>query len=109
VTGYFLACVAAVVLPFLAERYYFRKPFGVFTALFRLFVWQVFILALANAIMFVLLAPDAAGWLHRLGAIVQTVTVLSAGIIPLMSATTAVIALFILAFGWFTKHKAKAQ
>jgi uncharacterized protein involved in cysteine biosynthesis len=109
VTGYFLACVAAVVLPFLAERYYFRKPFGVFTALFRLFIWQVFTLALANAVMLILATPDAAGWLHRLGAIVQTVTVLSAGIIPLMSATTAVVALFILAFGWFTKRKAKAQ
>ena len=108
-TGYFVACVLAVVLPFLAERFCFHKPFGPFAALLRLFAWQAAILAAANAIMFVAVMPESAVWLHRLNAVVRTVTVLSAGVIPLMSATTAVIALFILAFGWFTKRKAKAQ
>ena len=105
--AFFIGCFFAATVPFLAERFYFGKRFGPFTGLFRLFAGQAVILALANGLMVLLVAPDSPDWFLRVEAVITMATYLSIGIIPLMSATTAIISLLILALGWFSRRKTR--
>ncbi len=83
--SFLVACFIAAAVPFLIERFYFGKRFGPFTGLFRLFAVQAAILAVANGLVFLLVAPHSPSWFVRLEAVVRIVTYLSIAIIPIMT------------------------
>ncbi|MGX5799662.1 hypothetical protein ACWGS9_00250 [Bradyrhizobium sp. Arg314] len=80
---------AAVAIPYGLERFYFAKRFGLFAAIFWLFVFQASVLIAGEIILENHLGQSLPNWVTSLGYAIGAFDYLTIGITPIAAVLAA--------------------